>query len=130
MIICIPVIEDQGLNSLPYNHFGSAPAFVLHNLASAETKVIANRNEHHEHGRCQPLQALAGEAVDVILVGGIGARALTRLQASGVQVFQAQNRTVRENIDAFRQGRLPEFTVEAACRGHGHGRGRRSGSDH
>jgi predicted Fe-Mo cluster-binding NifX family protein len=120
MRICIPTVEDRGLDSLPHMHFGSAPCFVLHDLARAETKVIRNRNEHHAHGHCHPLKALAGEAVDAVLVGGIGARALARLSAAGIQVFQAQDRTVRENLEAFQQGRLAAFTPALACQGHGH----------
>lgn len=120
MRICIPTVEDKGLDSLPHMHFGSAPCFVLHDLTSAETKIIRNHNEHHAHGQCHPLKALAGEAVDAVLVGGIGARALARLCAAGIQVFQAQDRTVRENVEAFRQGRLTAFTPELACQGHDH----------
>ena len=49
MKICIPTVTDEGLDSVPYTHLGSASYFVLHDTETGETKVIRNRNEHHEH---------------------------------------------------------------------------------
>lgn len=123
MKICIPTFTDEGLDSVPYTHFGSASYFVLHDTETGETKVIRNRNEHHEHGACNPLHELDGEEVDTILVGGIGRRAFARLHATGMRVFQAQDGSIRDNVEAFQQGKLTEFTPETACRGHGHGGG-------
>lgn len=127
MMICIPTLEAKGLESFPDAHFGSAPYFVLHDTATGQMKILINHNDHHEHGACQPLKALAGQAVDAILVGGIGARAFARLSAAGTRVFQAQGGTIRDNLTALQQGQLREFTPETACHGHGHGRGHHHG---
>ncbi len=130
MRICIPTIEDNGLNSLPYDHFGSARCFILHDTETDKTQVLQNQNEHHEHGACHPLSALEGQQVDAILVGGIGARALAKLRAAGIRIFQATAGTVRENVEAFQRGQLNEFTPETACRGHAHGHGHGHGHEH
>ena len=29
MKVCFPVKSNEGMNSIPYNHFGSAPEFVI-----------------------------------------------------------------------------------------------------
>jgi len=71
MKVCIPIQESKGLESIAYDHFGSAPFFLIYDLETEEVKVIQNEDLHHAHGMCQPLKALAGETVDVILVGGI-----------------------------------------------------------
>jgi predicted Fe-Mo cluster-binding NifX family protein len=127
MNICIPTNQDEGLESVPYSHFGSARFFVLHDTDSAETRVISNHNQHHEHGACFPLSGLAQEQVEAVLVNSIGRRAFARLNAAGIKVFQATPATVKENLKAFHEGALKEFDPETACRGHeptrDHGKG-------
>jgi predicted Fe-Mo cluster-binding NifX family protein len=124
MQICIPVLEDRGLESPVCAHFGSAPAFLIVETDSGTCRVIANENQHHAHGMCQPLAALAGEPVEGIVVGGIGMGALMKLQAAGVAVFQAVHPTVRETVAAFTAGQLQPVGQEHACGGrHGHHRG-------
>jgi predicted Fe-Mo cluster-binding NifX family protein len=124
MRICIPVDEDQGLDSVVCAHFGSAPLFMIVEQESGACRAIVNTNQHHGHGMCQPLAALAGESLDGIVVGGIGARALMRLEEAGVRVFQARHANVRETVAAAAAGTLPVMTTQMACAGHGHGHGR------
>lgn len=120
MRICIPTSNTAGLESLPYAHFGSAPYFIMHNVANGQTEVLINNDQEHAHGHCHPIEALRGRGVDVVVVGGIGARALERLNVAGIKVFQAKAGSVRENIEALQQGQLGQFTLEAACRQHQH----------
>ena len=58
MRICIPVQKNEGSESKPYNHFGSAPKFLVVNLEGEEIEVIDNGDLDHEHGKCQPLKAI------------------------------------------------------------------------
>jgi predicted Fe-Mo cluster-binding NifX family protein len=118
MQLCVPVIEDQGLNSRVSAHFGSAPAFMIVDTDSGNCRLIVNNNAHHAHGMCQPLAALAGQAVDGILVGGIGMGALMKLQAAGIEVFRAGHATVAEAVAAFKEGTLGAIGQEGACAGH------------
>lgn len=121
MNICIPVNEDKGLNSTVCAHFGSAPLFLIFDTESGVCRAISNRNAHHAHGMCQPLKALAGERVDSVVVGGIGMGALSKLLASGIQVFLAEHPTVQETVTAFTAGKLSPVTPARACAGHGGG---------
>ena len=120
MRICIPVLDDHGLDSQVCAHFGSAPGFMIVDTESRNCRVIRNRNQHHAHGMCQPLAALAGEAVDGIVVGGIGMGALTKLQAAGITVYRAVHPTVGETLAAFTAGSLASVDRNEACAGHGH----------
>ena len=63
MHICIPVLDDRGLDSQVSAHFGSAPGFMIVDTESGSCRLIGNGNQHHAHGMCQPLAALAGEPV-------------------------------------------------------------------
>lgn len=123
MRIAFPVQEDNGLDSPVYEHFGSAPWFVLTDASGGDPEVVTNENAHHEHGMCRPDQALGGKPVDAVVVGGIGAGALRKLQAGGVRVFRGVEGNVRENLSLLNSGKLPEFAFEMTCAGHEHGEG-------
>jgi predicted Fe-Mo cluster-binding NifX family protein len=118
MQICIPVLEDRGLDSRVSGHFGSAPAFMIVDTESNNCRLIDNTNQHHAHGMCQPLAVLAGETVDGIVVGGIGMGALMKLQAAGITVFRAVHPTVGETLTAFNEGSLEPVDHNGACAGH------------
>jgi len=67
------------------------------------------------------LTALAGRAVDAIIVGGIGAGALNKLNAKGIMAYRAVEGTVNENLALIKSGLLPLFTLDQTCAGHGSG---------
>lgn len=121
MNVCIPVVEDQGLRSRVNPHFGSAPLFVVVDTETGACRALPNGNQHHEHGACQPLRALAGEAIDSVIVGGIGMGAVEKLRAAGIRVFMSSLETVEETLAAFKGGSLAEATPATACTHHGHG---------
>jgi predicted Fe-Mo cluster-binding NifX family protein len=123
MKVAFPVEENKGLDSQVYGHFGSAPCFIILDEDSGEVTALTNRDAHHEHGRCQPLNALGGIKVDLVAVGGIGAGALEKLQREGIRVFRAVEGKVRENWELLRLGKLPEFSAALTCRGHEDGSG-------
>ena len=101
-------------------HFGSAPGFMIVDTESGNARLIGNSNQHHAHGMCQPLAALAGETVDGIVVGGIGMGALMKLQAAGITVYRAEHPTVGETLAAYTAGSLQPLGHDHACAGHGH----------
>ena len=121
MKIGFPVQQDEGLNSAVFNHFGSAPMFIIVDTHENTVATILNRDQHHAHGSCNPLKALDDHRVDAIVVGGIGAGALTRLNQLGITVHRSQGRTINENISLFAARQLPEMTLKSCCGGHSHG---------
>jgi predicted Fe-Mo cluster-binding NifX family protein len=123
MKVCFPVLKAEGMNSEVYGHFGSAPAFIVVETDSNDVTTINNDDQHHAHGACNPMKALNNQKVDAIVVGGIGAGALIKLNQQGIKVFHAQAQTVRENIQRLRDQNLLEFTLQHTCAGHGQGMG-------
>lgn len=119
MKICFPVLEANGLESEVYGHFGSAPVFLFVETDGNHLTSVNNRDQHHVHGACNPMKALNNQKVDVVVVGGIGAGALSRLNQLGIKVFQARASTVKENIMMLNNQNLPEFTLSHCCSGHG-----------
>jgi predicted Fe-Mo cluster-binding NifX family protein len=129
MNLCIPVMSDSGLASEVSPHFGSAPCFLIVDTESEACRSIANTV--HQQGRgggCAPLHLLDGQAVDAMVVGGIGMGALNKLRAANIQVLVSRLRTVRETVDAFKAGALQSVGDDMACAGHGpQGHGHSSG---
>jgi len=123
MKVCFPVQENQGLASQVFNHFGSAPEFVIVDLATSECQSIANSDQIHQHGACNPVAGLGGHQVDAIVVGGIGGGALHKLNLAGIRAFQAHGESISENIDLMKLGTLREYLPGHSCGGHGHGHG-------
>ena len=119
MNICIPVTEDRGAASPVCAHFGSAPLFLIVDTESGACRAVPNRNAHHDHGMCAPLDALAGERLDGIVVGGIGTGALAKLGAAGLRVYRAEHATVGEAVAALEAGALRTVDPAIACTHHG-----------
>ncbi len=121
MKICFPTESLQGMDSIVYEHFGSAPGFVIVDTQNMQAEEIKNGDLHHSHGMCQPLKALGNREVDAIVVAGIGIGALMKLKTQGIEVYRAVEGTVRLNIDLLQEQKLPRFDPELTCAGHGSG---------
>ncbi len=123
MKVCFAVERDEGVESLVYGHFGSAPAFIVVDTDIDKTVTVNNRDLNHVHGACNPIQAIGGLKPDAVVVGGIGAGAINRLNAEGVRVYRAQAETVQQNLRLLKENKLSEVSIQNACAGHAHGQG-------
>jgi predicted Fe-Mo cluster-binding NifX family protein len=123
MRICIPIGEDNGLQSEVWAHFGSAPAFMIVDTVSGDRRIIPNQNQHHGHGMCVPLASLQGEQIDGLAVGGIGMGALNKLASANIRVYWCEHATVGEILAELESGTLKLMQPNMACahhHGHGH----------
>jgi len=123
MKVCFPVVNNQGLASQVFNHFGSAPEFVIVDMVSGEVQSVTNSDKIHEHGSCNPVAGLGGHHVDAIIVGGIGGGALYKLNSAGIRAFKACGGSISENMDMMKLGTLPEYLPGHTCGGHGESHG-------
>ncbi|MBW6409933.1 NifB/NifX family molybdenum-iron cluster-binding protein [Clostridium weizhouense] len=115
MKVCFPVRSNEGVNSIPYGHFGTAPLFIVCDTDTEEIKVLNNGDLGHEHGKCQPMKALSGEIVDAVVVGGIGQGAITKLNSMEIKVYKAIEGTIQVNIEALIKSELVEFSSNHTC---------------
>jgi predicted Fe-Mo cluster-binding NifX family protein len=118
MKIAFPTQEDRQMQSEVYSHFGSAKYFIVVDSETDDVTTINNQDLDHQHGNCQPLQALGGKIVDAVIVGGIGAGALRKLVDAGIRTYRAAEGTVSENLDLIKAEKLPDFTLDQTCKGH------------
>jgi len=117
--IAFPVQDDVGIESVVYGHFGSAPVFVIVDPETSAVASVSNRDLHHTHGACNPTRALGNQRVDTVVVGGIGAGALSGLNRMGIKVHRSLAATIRENLALLVSGALPVIEPQGTCAGHG-----------
>jgi predicted Fe-Mo cluster-binding NifX family protein len=118
MKVGFAVYSDQGIASKVYDHFGSAPAFIIVDTETKDPIRVNNKDLNHVHGACNPIMALDGHSIHAMVVGGIGAGAINKLNAMGVKVYAAAAVTVKENLDLLIENRLQELSVYNACQAH------------
>jgi predicted Fe-Mo cluster-binding NifX family protein len=119
MRICIPALDENGIDAPLSNHFGSAPFFALYDTEAKQVSTVANDNSDHIHGACMPVGTLKEHKVDAILCKGMGSRALSLLASAGVKAYVVEAETVFAAIKELEAGRAREFTADLACQ---HGR--------
>ena len=118
MKVGFAVQVNQGLESIVYDHFGSAPAFLIVDTEQLHVGSVDNSNTQHSHGNCNPMAKLGGNHIDAMVVGGIGSGAIMKLNAMGIKVFRAGAAIVQENIDLLKENKLQEITTSDSCGGH------------
>ena len=118
MKLCIPTTTKDGPSALVHEHFGSAPFFSVYDAETKAVEIIDNSNALHAHGMCQPLTALAGRHIDVVVCGGMGARAVQKFNDSGIKVYRSVPGTVSDIARLFSEGVLEEITLANSCAHH------------
>ena len=68
MKVCFPVQRNEGVESRVYNHFGSAPMFVVVDTEINDVSVVTNSDRNHSHGACNPIRALGDQEVDAVVL--------------------------------------------------------------
>jgi len=119
MKICIPTETNEGKQAGVYGHFGSAPYFTIYDTEKDSVEIIDNTNQHHSHGTCHPMGVLTGKNIDAVVCGGMGSRAVQKLNESRIKTYRAIPGTVANIAEQFKKGGLDEITVDNACAQHG-----------
>lgn len=111
--IVIPAEDSNGLDARLSEHFGRAPYFIIVELDEdgniVNVKSVSNESEHFG-GVGRPPDRMLQFRPNAVITYGMGPRALRIFQDAGVAVLRANADTVKEVIEAYRQGRLEELT--------------------
>ena len=118
MKLCFPVERNNGVDSTIFPHFGPAPMFLICDTETMEVTEIENQSPEHNHGQCNPLGKLGGGKFDSLVVGGIGGGAIMKLQQAGINVFMAENGTIKHNVERFKAGALRQLGSDHSCAEH------------
>jgi len=63
----MPVPEQNGMNSVIFGHFGSAPYFAMYDTEKKDVSFVTNNESEHEHGQCMPVGYLQKNGAEIVL---------------------------------------------------------------
>ena len=124
MLIAVSAETDAGLDAPVAGHFGHSPYFTLVEVTPEGGEIgvvrsIANpRHPNHEPGAVPAF--IHGQDVQVMLTGGMGARATGFFQQYGIQPVTGAEGTVRQTVEALMRGQI---AGHAPCHEGAHGCG-------
>lgn len=117
MKIGIPSMGEKGLDEQVGEHFGRVPTYTIVDLDSDEVKVVDNTS-HHMGGRGDPPEIMKQQGVCAMLCRGLGRRAIDLFQQLGIDVYIGASGSVRDTVEAFKQGQLKQATMGDGCQQH------------
>ena len=121
--LAIPSEGTGGLEGQRAGHFGHCDVFTLVDVEGGEIKEVTtlNNKEHVQGGCMVPVNLLAENNVDCLVVGGIGMRPLMGFKQVGIRVFyDGQEPNIKPVVDNFLAGNVPEIQENQVCGGGGH----------
>ncbi len=118
MKIAIPVEENRGWDSPICEHFGHAPYFAFVDTDTDTVEVVAN--PLMEHGPGDMPQWIASQNCHILVVRGIGSRAIQYFNQFGIQVYRGASGTVRDIVNAIKSGNIADIPYEVQEKFHKH----------
>ena len=114
MRICLPVIEDRGMDSRISEHFGKTPLFAFYDDETQKLEII-KINGKHGGGRLTPAEIILAAGVDLLLCANLGSKAVQVLSNHGVDVLTGARGPIAEVLESFKKGEL-KSGAENPCR--------------
>ena len=120
MKIAIPV-NNKSMESTIASSFGRTPYFLIYDTESKASAFFDNRAIASQGGAViKAAQAVVDSNVDVVLVPQCGENAASVLKAAKLKIFKTKNDSVKDNVDAFIDGKLSELEeIHAGFHNHG-----------
>lgn len=118
MRICLPVGDNNGVDSTVFGHFGSAPFFAIFDTESQSVELVNNGESEHEHGSCMPVDALRALKAEAVLCKGMGMRAANLLIEAGIKPYLVDAETVADAINQYKSMNVRLLNAGNACQHH------------
>ena len=122
--IAIPSVEQGGLEGTRSGHFGHCDVFTLVDVENGKIKEVTTlQNQEHAQGGCMiPVNFLASNNVNALIVGGIGMRPLQGFRQVGIDVYHDVERAeIRPVVEDLIAGKLQIIDDNQVCGcGQGH----------
>ena len=118
--IAIPSMEQGGLGGVRAGHFGHCDVFTLVDVEDGKIKEVTTLpNQEHAQGGCMiPVNLLAGNNVNALIVGGIGMRPLMGFRNAGINVYyDAERAEIKPVVEDLIAGDLPAIGDDQVCGG-------------
>jgi predicted Fe-Mo cluster-binding NifX family protein len=118
--IAIPSMEQGGLGGVRAGHFGHCDVFTLVDVEDGKIKEVTTLpNQEHAQGGCMiPVNLLADNNVNALIVGGIGMRPLMGFKNAGINVYyDAERAEIKPVVEDLIAGDLPAIGDDQVCGG-------------
>ena len=118
--IAIPSVEKGGLDGQRSGHFGHCDVFTLVDVEEGKIKEVSTiSNQEHVQGGCMvPVNLLAENNVNALIVGGIGMRPLMGFRQVGINVYHDATRPeIKPVVEDLIAGNLPIISDDQVCGG-------------
>ncbi len=125
MKICFPTMGARGIDEELGEHFGRVPTYTIVDTETGDAKVVDNTSEHGG-GSGYPPEIIKATGADIMVVSGLGRRAIMMFEEYGIMVYVGASGSVRDALAMYKAGRLEAATDKNACAQHAF-RGERHG---
>jgi predicted Fe-Mo cluster-binding NifX family protein len=120
MRIAVSAENNGGLDAAVCGHFGHSPYFALVDIEGGQVgsvRMIANPH-YPQHAPGAIPEFIHEQGANVMLTGGMGARAVSFFEQFGVEPITGAGGTVRQALEQYLSGQL---TGVAPCHDHASG---------
>jgi len=121
MKIAIPILENKGMDSVISEHFGHAPYFAFIEIENDEIKSVEiELNPYEDHGPGEIPRYVKSKGAEIIIVRGIGGRALGFFKEMGIKVVRGAQGKIKDIAKDYIAGNLvdSEYTVKEKYHNH------------
>lgn len=120
--IAVPSLGSGGIEGKRAGHFGHCDVFTLIDVADGQIRSVSTlANQEHVQGGCMvPVNLLAQNNVNALIVGGIGMRPLMGFRHVGIDVYyDAERIDIQPVVEDLIAGTLPRIDDSQVCGGGG-----------
>lgn len=120
MKIAIPV-DDNNMGTNVCISFGRTPYFLIYDTESRKSVFLENTAANSQGGAgIKASQTVVDNKVDALLTPRCGENAAEVIKAADIKIYKTLNNSVKDNIDAFNDGKLSLLNeIHAGFHGHG-----------
>lgn len=118
--IAVPSNEKGGLDGVRAGHFGHCDVFTIIDVKDGKIENVSTiRNQGHVQGGCMvPVNLLAQNNVNALIVGGIGMRPLMGFNQVGIDVYyEAERQEIKPVVEDLISGKLNIIGNDQVCGG-------------
>lgn len=122
--IAVPSVGEGGIDGRRAGHFGHCDVFTLIDMENGEiVETSTLENVSHVQGGCMvPVNLLASNDVNALIVGGIGMRPLMGFRQVGIDVYhEGERQEIRPVVEDMIAGKIPLISENQVCGGGGGG---------
>ena len=114
-------VDEKNIDSEVCISFGRTPYFLIYDTENGNEEILDNSAIAESAGAgIKASQTIVDAEVEILLTPRCGENAAEVLEAGEVKMYRTFKGTARENIEAFKEGKLEELTeIHAGFHGHG-----------